>query len=239
MEWGDLDPASGVDDTLPLLETSGIERNAQGRETSAEVQAVSGDDLPLLGLTPEEADDPTVYPRGDEALGDSSGGWDDLPLIAVEAFAPADELTAAVGPATGLAEIVERIRSITSRSVEPADGSSHYDLGIGYKEMGVSDESLAHLAAALEQGHDPIATLEVVGEVLVDRGSLDDAREILTAAEGLGDPNDRSFVGIHYWLARCAEASGDQSEARRHFERVVEVDPDFRDTRSRLDPSGS
>ena len=73
------------------------------------------------------------------------------------------------------------------------------DLGVAYKEMGLTSESIAHLAAALRGGHDPVATAEVLGEILVAAGwsdaGADNARHSLAvaAAERPGRVGDHSL----------------------------------------------
>jgi hypothetical protein len=118
-------------------------------------------------------------------------------------------------------------------AVDPAEPGTHFDLGVAFKEMGLWEESVAHLANAIERGHDPIAVLEVVGEILLERGDRNRARDLLGSIPGAGLEASPGLAGIHYWMGRIAEADN-PSDARRLFELVAAVQPDFMDVESRL-----
>ena len=133
-----------------------------------------------------------------------------------------------------LRSAITALLRLSPRTVDPADDpSTHYDLGVAFKEMGLFDESVAHLAMAVERGHDPVATLEVLGEMLIARGEYELTSALLaplTSGAG-GDPD---LVGVHYWLGRSAEERGRADEAQDHYRRALAIEPTFRDAGERL-----
>ena len=240
VEWGELSSGSASEDAPHFLDASSADPAAGGAVELPYVASAT-DDLPLLGVAPlddlEATGPESSYSFEDSPLIDSvpeHQAAEDLPLLGSEpeGILSISSLQQTLADTSG---IVARIRSVADRPVEPSDGSTHYDLGIAYKEMGLGDESLAHLAAALEKGHDPVATVEVVGEILLERGAADIARGVLEAATELEGVSESSQLGIKYWRGRCAEALGEEASARTLYRQVAEADPDFRDARSRLD----
>jgi hypothetical protein len=130
---------------------------------------------------------------------------------------------------------VRQLRRYTTKTVAGAeDPTTRYDVALAFKEMGLGEEALAHLASALEAGHDPVATLEVAGEILVGRGELEPAASLLGDLSRAG-PGGADLLGLHYWLARSLEGLGREAEARSGYQEVVAADPAFRDAAERLD----
>jgi tetratricopeptide (TPR) repeat protein len=136
--------------------------------------------------------------------------------------------------------ILAELGEVATRQVEAADPASHYDVGVAFKEMGMLEDAIAQLTAALARGHNPLATLEVLGEILVGQGREKLAARILRIAARADTPADDDIVGVLYWLARSEMALGNPREAKKLFERVVRVAPDFRDAARLLDqrPAG-
>ncbi|MEX0912600.1 MAG: hypothetical protein WD031_04140, partial [Gemmatimonadota bacterium] len=148
---------------------------------------------------------------------------------AAEDAPPVDARTEALDRAS----LAAGIRELTGRDVESADGATHYDLSLAFKEMGLLEESLAHLAAAVEKDHDPLPVFEVLGEVLVGTGQNEHARDLLRLAP-VSAAAAADLVGVYYWRARAEESLGDSAASRRYLELVVDVEPSFRDAAERL-----
>jgi tetratricopeptide (TPR) repeat protein len=224
-----------LEDRLTLLDPA--EQAGAGTSTrEVEVDDAADDEepldaLPLLADSPDPELpsflDPT-YDHPDLESEDIEEDADDsepLPLL--------ERSPVAEGP-FDIAAILEELFSITTRGVEPADAATHYDLGLAYKEMDLVEESIAQFASAIEGGFRPIASLEVVGEILAERGDHVTAARILQRVTETDSVPDLERVGVLYWLARCREAMGDAGEAHRLWRRVAAVDSDFRDTSERL-----
>ena len=153
----------------------------------------------------------------------------ETPLTAA-GMAESDPLAGSFDPTP----ITSALRAHAGVEIEPVDAASHYDLGLAFREMGRFDESIANLAMAMQAGHDPAATMEVVGEILVERGEHSLAAALLRRLPGVDGPVVPEYVGVHYWLARAAEKAGRHQEARSVLRHIVSVDPTFRDAADRL-----
>jgi tetratricopeptide (TPR) repeat protein len=131
-------------------------------------------------------------------------------------------------------EILARFREEVDRNIAPDDATSHYDLGVAFKEMGLYDEATTQFQKALHAGANPIATLEMLGECFVSQSQPAVGRRVLDRAVRLSNAADTELVGVLYWLGRCDEALGHHDLAAEYLERVLAVDFRFRDAESRL-----
>lgn len=222
----DQGEASGV---APIegLQTTHSEAWDLGSERD-EVDDDGADPLPLLGSQPIVDPEPEIElePRLDA---------EPLPFLEpTQADAPGGEgEDESDSDAQIIRAAVADLLSLSTPEVAPAeDASTHYDLGLAFKEMGLADEAIGHLAAALERGHEPISTLEVVGEILVGKGEYALVQRLLgrLGSDRSGVPE---LIGIHYWLGRSEEELGELDRARRCYEAVTEIEPDFRDAAER------
>lgn len=133
------------------------------------------------------------------------------------------------------AEILGKFRQQVSEKIDPRDSSSHYDLGLAFKDMGLLDDAIGQLQVALRGGSNPVATLEVLGECFIEKGEHSLAARVLDRATRIDAVTDSDLIGVLYWLGRTSQVLGKPEDARAYYERVVSVDISFRDAGARLD----
>jgi tetratricopeptide (TPR) repeat protein len=133
------------------------------------------------------------------------------------------------------AEMLAHFREKVAENIEVEDSTSHYDLGLAFKEMGLIDEAIAEFQVALRGGAHPLATLELLGQCFVEKAQYAVAERVLERALRLPGASDVDLVGVLYQLARAEEALGRLGEAMEHYERVLSVEIGFRDTARRIE----
>jgi tetratricopeptide (TPR) repeat protein len=133
------------------------------------------------------------------------------------------------------ADMLSRFRQKVAENIGVEDSTSHYDLGLAFKDMGLLDEAISQFQVALRGGADPLATLEVLGECFVEKRQFTLASRVLDRALRLPDVDESSLIGVYYWLGRCDETLGRTQTAQDFFERVLSLDIRFRDAASRLE----
>jgi tetratricopeptide (TPR) repeat protein len=133
-----------------------------------------------------------------------------------------------------LADILSRFREQISKKIDVDDDSSHYDLGVAFKEMGLYDEAISEFQTALRAGSNPLATMEMLGVCFIDKGQHAVAWRVLDQAIRFSEAGDPDLVGVFYWIGRCDEELGREDAARDSYERVLSVDIRFRDAADRL-----
>ena len=131
-------------------------------------------------------------------------------------------------------DMLRKFKQGVAANVEEEDHESHYDLGVAYKEMGLTDEAIAEFQKALRGTQRRVRTYEALGQCFLEKGQLPVARTILQRA--LVEPGavDDQLVGVLYLLGYASEGLKKPDEARGFYERVFAVDIQFRDVGERL-----
>jgi tetratricopeptide (TPR) repeat protein len=133
------------------------------------------------------------------------------------------------------ADMLAHFRQKVAENIEAEDSSSHYDLGLAFKEMGLIDEAIAEFQVALRGGANPLATLEILGQCFVEKGQYPVASRVLERALKIPNVADAELVGVLYQLGRTHEALGNAVQAVELYERVLAVDIRFSDAARRAD----
>jgi len=117
---------------------------------------------------------------------------------------------------------------------EKVDLSTHGDLGIAYKEMGLLDAAIGEFKLLTQDPAREVFALTMIGECCEAKGSLTDA--IIRYKEGLNCPQitPEETVQLYYCLGSTFERLSDQSEALYFYEKVAKRDPKFRDVSDKL-----
>ena len=117
---------------------------------------------------------------------------------------------------------------------EKVDLSTHGDLGIAYKEMGLLDAAIGEFKLLTQDPSREVFALTMIGECCEAKGSLTDA--IIRYKEGLNCPQvtPEETVQLYYCLGSTFERLADQSEALYFYEKVAKRDPKFRDVSDKL-----
>jgi len=115
-----------------------------------------------------------------------------------------------------------------------ADLSTHGDLGIAYKEMGLNDAAIAEFKQLTEDPAREVFALTMIGECLEAKGTLTDA--VIRYKEALNCPavTPAETLVLYHLLGSVFERIGDRSEALYFFEKVAKRDPRFQDVDQRI-----
>lgn len=136
------------------------------------------------------------------------------------------------------ADMLSQFRQKVNENIGVEDSSSHYDLGLAFKDMGLLDEAIAQFQVALQGGANPLATLEVLGACFIEKGQYTLAAKVLERAVRLPQTDEGDLVGVFYWLGRCNEMLDSTAAARDFYERVLAFDIRFRDVAARVEALG-
>jgi tetratricopeptide (TPR) repeat protein len=117
---------------------------------------------------------------------------------------------------------------------EKADLSTHGDLGIAYKEMGLHDAAIAEFKQLEADPKRKVFALTMIGECLEAQGALPDAVVRYKEALNSGPVADAETAQLYYLLGGCFERMGDTSEALYFFEKVAKRGQ-FRDVAHRIE----
>ncbi|SET30629.1 tetratricopeptide repeat protein [Stigmatella erecta] len=178
---------------------------------------------------------PAVQPLGEE-----SEGRDAFDLAA-ELAGEIDNLGGTPAPAAeddfqySVEEVFAEFKKGLEKVVKPEDVDTHYDLGIAYKEMGLTDDALGEFRVA-RQGcvgkKRELDCITMLGMLHGMRGEHTEAVEIFR--EGLAHPHatGEAAKALGFELATAYEGTGENGKALYHYQRVAALDPKYRDVSS-------
>jgi pilus assembly protein FimV len=115
-----------------------------------------------------------------------------------------------------------------------ADLSTHGDLGIAYKEMGLLDAAIAEFKLLVADPARKVFALTMIGECLEAQGALPDAVGRYKEALNSERVAEAESAQLYYLLGSAFERLGDASEALYFFEKVAKRG-EFRDVARRIE----
>ncbi len=125
-------------------------------------------------------------------------------------------------------------QAASDAELDPVELESHYDLGIGYKEMGMYAGAIKEfdIAAGNPQRRFDCLTLQAI--CYRDKGEPAKAEELLRHGLELDVISREERTCLNYELAVLAEGSGAVEEAVDLYREVIRANPAYQDASSRL-----
>ncbi len=143
----------------------------------------------------------------------------------------------------GLGDVLSEFDGVEGATTGSADFSTHYNLGIAFREMGLLEEAIAEAQKALttlepEQNRsDYVSACSLLGLCLVESKNFPEAVEWLERALAtLGnDGHDDEALSLKFDLADACQLAGDFERAFNIFDEVHRGKPSFREVGKRLE----
>jgi hypothetical protein len=132
------------------------------------------------------------------------------------------------------ADMLAQFKEKIAENLAADDWSSHYDLGLAYKDMGLVDEAIGEFQTALRGGGERLKVYEELGQCFIGKNQYNVAVKLLNRALQMPFDDEADLVGVYYQLGICYEGLGRKEEARESYERVIGLDISFRDVNDRL-----
>jgi len=199
---------------------------AGGAPTAEETEAAEAAVVPAVQPVSEEGER-DAFDLAAELAGEIDGLSDDT-----AAPAPAeDDFQYSVD------EVFAEFKKGLEKVVKPEDVDTHYDLGIAYKEMGLTDDALGEFAVARKGcigKPREVDCITMIGMLHGMRGEHADAVKVFK--EGLASEHATGEVAkaLGFELACAYEAQGVNGKALYHYQRVAKLDPKYRDVSSQV-----
>ncbi|MCD4706850.1 MAG: tetratricopeptide repeat protein [Candidatus Sabulitectum sp.] len=126
-----------------------------------------------------------------------------------------------------LADIIMEFKRGVDSSISKEDYTTHFDLGIAYREMGLFREAIQEFEKVLVSPDHRIKAREMLGRCTFDMKRYDEAedhfRKGLVLASALDDRS--AIVGFHVNLYRVYDFTGRSGHAEAEKKLAVELDP--------------
>jgi len=131
-------------------------------------------------------------------------------------------------------DIFSEFKKGVEREISEDDTQAHYDLGIAYKEMGLTDDAIQEFTLAAAEKERTADCFNMIGLCYTEKGMVEEA--IQSYIKGLKSPSisKTGAIELSYELGVAYQSIGKAAEALKVFERINRSDPDFRDVQERI-----
>ncbi|MFI5198017.1 MAG: hypothetical protein ACHQJD_05315, partial [Thermoanaerobaculia bacterium] len=133
-----------------------------------------------------------------------------------------------------LEEIFREFKKGVEQQLSPEDYETHYNLGIAYKEMSLTDEAISEFQRAAKSPQYAVECCSMLGLCFLEKGLPQLA--IKWYRKGLETSNlrEEDRLGLQYDLANIYVALGDRENAYKTFLEIYGSNASFRDVGERL-----
>lgn len=206
---------SKIVERMKMLEEKGV-----SKETF-----FSGDMAPLYTLDAEEA-------MSEFVVGLDTKPPDSMEIPLGSTVGRGDSSAMALDNGTlssGLAEVVREFREDLISRDQEKEPETHYNLGIAYMEMGLTEEAIAELQITMDYPEYLIRTAGILASCYVQMGAFDKALAVLTRAIKSSDATQQELISLKYDLAQTMKLAGHQTSAITVLKEIQEETPGYRD----------
>ena len=126
-----------------------------------------------------------------------------------------------------LAEIIMEFKRGVDSSISKEDYSTHFDLGIAYREMGLFREAIQEFEKVLISPEYRVKAREMLGRCTFDMKRFDEAEDHFRKGLVLASSTDNriAIIGFHVNLSRVYDFTGRSGHAEAEMKLAVELDP--------------
>ncbi|HEX3594100.1 MAG TPA: tetratricopeptide repeat protein, partial [Polyangiaceae bacterium] len=132
-------------------------------------------------------------------------------------------------------QVFAKFKEGVRAQISDSDSSTHYDLGVAYKEMGLLPDAISEFKIAAKDTRYECTSNAMVGMIQLELGQLDEAAESYIAALGAPQKTIDQEMSLYYDLGNVYEMKGSSPEALYYFQKIARRDPGYRDVRDRID----
>ena len=133
-----------------------------------------------------------------------------------------------------LQELLDELKEGLDQNIAEEDVSSHYDLGLSFKEMGLYDMAIEEFQKSVKNKDFEMKSLEMLGQCFLEKGELELAEESLIKALSMKGKAEIEYLGIKYTLAKLYEKKNMFKEALKLYNEIYAVDSKFEDVEKRI-----
>ncbi|MBI5535451.1 MAG: tetratricopeptide repeat protein [Deltaproteobacteria bacterium] len=131
-------------------------------------------------------------------------------------------------------EVFAKFKEGVAKQVSDTDSQSHYDLGVAYKEMGLTKDALAEFEMAARDPTKECVCQSMIGMMLMEQGNTDGAVEAFIRGLHAENKTVDQELSLYYELGNVYEIRRNAREALYYFQKVSKRDARFRDVANRI-----
>ncbi len=131
-------------------------------------------------------------------------------------------------------DVFNEFKKGVAKIVAKDDSSTHYDLGIAYKEMGLLDEAINEFSIASSSEEKRVVAMTMIGLCYTEMGQTVKAVESFTNALKFPAISEQEKTSLYYELGRALELGERPQDALTQYKQVYKRDAAFRDVAEKI-----
>lgn len=131
-------------------------------------------------------------------------------------------------------QVFAKFKEGVRAQVSETDSSTHYDLGVAYKEMGLLRDAINEFELASRDAPRECMCFAMIGMIHLELGENDKAAEAYKRALDAEQKTLEQQMALYYDLGNVYELKKDYQEALYYFQTIAKRDPRYRDVKERI-----
>ena len=132
------------------------------------------------------------------------------------------------GDVWSLNELLDELKEGLNESLSDEDVSSHYDLGLSFKEMGLFDMALDEFNKSVKNKDFEFKSLEMLAQCYLEKDDLKKAENIIKRAFKIKGKEEIEYLGVKHTLAVLYDKRKKFKEALKLLNEIKAIEPSFR-----------
>jgi tetratricopeptide (TPR) repeat protein len=145
-----------------------------------------------------------------------------------------DEIVSLSEEEQSLEEIFKEFKKGVEQQLDSEDYDTHYNLGIAYKEMGLTDEAIGEFQLASKDPKRAVECASMLGLCFLEKGMPQLAIKWYRKGLEMPEIKEEENIGLLYDLGSAYVEVGDTDNAQKSFMEVYSLNSNYRDIVSRI-----
>ncbi|MBW3563259.1 MAG: tetratricopeptide repeat protein [Acidobacteria bacterium] len=133
-----------------------------------------------------------------------------------------------------LEDVFREFKKGVEEQLDSEDYDTHYNLGIAYKEMGLTDEAIGEFQIASKDPQRAVECCSMLGLCFLEKGMPQLAIKWYTKGIELPETTEDEHLGLMYELGNAYQQIGDTAQAHKAFVEIYGVNSNYRDVAERI-----
>jgi pilus assembly protein FimV len=135
-------------------------------------------------------------------------------------------------------EVFAAFKKGVAATIDEGDWQTHFDLGVAYREMGLNEDAIEEFKIVSRASGQKIAGLYQIGLTKMSMELYGEAKEVFDKALKEPEVAVQEKLSVSYELAEALLKLNDKAKAKKLFEEVRKVDPEFREVQEKIKAIG-
>jgi len=131
-------------------------------------------------------------------------------------------------------QVFERFKEGVRAQVDDSDSSTHYDLGVAYKEMGLLPDAIREFELAANDPGRECMCNAMIGMIHAELNQLSEAVSAYVRGLSATRKTAEQELSLSYDLASVYERQGNLEEALHYYQKAARHNPGYRDVQARI-----